>query len=74
MDLTPQQVAHFHEEGWLFLLKANAERYEQVAVWDGRQPPVGLRHPCWTGPVLSRGLLYVQGKGLLACLELMGPE
>jgi outer membrane protein assembly factor BamB len=60
------------EEGWLFLLKANPERYEQVAVWDGRQPPGALKHPCWTGPVLSRGLLYIQGKGRLACLELIG--
>jgi outer membrane protein assembly factor BamB len=60
------------EEGWLFLLKANPERFEQIAAWDGRKLPAGLKHPCWSNPVLARGLLYAQGKGRLACLELIG--
>jgi len=30
MDLTPQQIAHFHEEGWLFLPELFNE--EEVAL------------------------------------------
>jgi outer membrane protein assembly factor BamB len=64
------------EEGGLFLIKANAEHYEEMAVWNGAGPnsgrPAGkplLCHPCWAAPVLSHGLLYLRGRGQLVCLE-----
>lgn len=63
------------EEGVLFLIKANAQRYEQIAIWDGRRSPKNgppfpmLPEPSWAAPVLSHGLVYLRGQGKLVCLE-----
>lgn len=54
------------EQGELRLFKLNPEKYEEVARWDA-----DLDYPCWAPPVLSRGLLYVRGKGKLVCYELI---
>jgi len=71
------------ELGQLWLLKANPEKYEQVALTDYSDPKLGqqllgeqrpiLADPCWAAPVLSHGLLYLRGKDHLICLELI-PE
>lgn len=57
------------EEGTLTLLKPNPEKYEKVAQWPGDKNKE-LEYPCWAPPVVSRGLLYVRGKGKLVCYEL----
>ena len=73
------------EYGSLRLLKANPNKYEEVAqVILKRGVPVGeqlfgpqpmvrplLRYPAWAAPILSHGLLYVRGKDRLVCLELI---
>jgi hypothetical protein len=34
-------------------------------------PPPLLKFPCWAAPLLSHGLLYLQGKRRLVCVELI---
>ena len=58
------------EDGTLALVKLNPEKYEKVAQWTGEKNP-DLEYPCWAPPVVSRGLLYVRGKGKLVCYELI---
>jgi outer membrane protein assembly factor BamB len=63
------------EYGQLWLLKANPEKYEQVATVDYADPSVGekllgqagpaLRHYCWAAPIVSHGLLYIRGEDRL---------
>jgi hypothetical protein len=66
------------EDGTLRLIKANPQKYEQVAEVTlrepeaaGREPTSLLKYPAWAAPVLSHGLLYVRGVDRLACLELI---
>jgi outer membrane protein assembly factor BamB len=64
------------EDGAVLLVKVNPERYEEVSRLDLHERPnqegiVLLEPPCWAAPVLSHGLLYVQGKDRLVCLELI---
>ncbi len=63
-------LLYFVEEGWLFMIKAQANGYEQVAVWDATVAVPSLKYPCWAGPVLARGQMYLRGKGCLLCVEL----
>lgn len=60
------------EEGVLFLLNANPERYELLSVWDGRKlagnKPL-LPEPAWAAPVVSGGCIYLRGQGTLVCLR-----
>ena len=58
------------EEGTLTLFKPNPDQFDSVAVWDEKDND-DLRPPCWAPPVVSRGLLYLRGKGKLACYELI---
>ena len=71
------------EYGQLWLLKANPDKFDQVALVDysdvdlgakliGRPVPI-LEAPCWAAPIVSHGLLYLRGNGRLICLELI-PE
>ena len=53
----------------LTLFKANPEKYEEVSRFE-----LPLDAPCWAPPVLSRGLLYVRGKGKLIAYELIPPK
>ncbi|HYT90008.1 MAG TPA: PQQ-binding-like beta-propeller repeat protein [Gemmataceae bacterium] len=62
------------EEGILYLLKVNPQRYEEVSRVElreaaGKEPL--LREPCWAAPILAHGLLYVRGNDRLVCLELI---
>ncbi len=64
------------ETGVLGLIEADPRKYRPVAQWDlGARDSLGLgkrlRPPCWAAPILSHGLLYVQGAGRLVCLELI---
>jgi hypothetical protein len=71
------------EFGQLWLLKANPNKYEQVAMVDYSDPALGekllgeprpaLKPYCWAAPIVSHGLLYVRGDDRLLCLELI-PE
>jgi hypothetical protein len=67
------------EHGALLLLKANPQKFDEVArvVLADPDGPFGptqlLKYPAWAPPVLSHGLLYVRGKGRLVCLELIPP-
>jgi len=61
------------EEGTLTLVKLNPDKYEKVAQWIGEKNP-DLEYPCWAPPVVSRGLLYVRGKGKLVCYELIAKK
>jgi hypothetical protein len=73
------------EDGTLLLLKANPEKYEELARVrlvlrdgqgkpvlddDGREQPL-LAEPCWPAPILSHGLLYLRGRDRLVCLEVI---
>lgn len=63
------------EEGVLRLVKADPERYEEVA----KAVPASaageplLSAPAWAAPVVSHGLLYVRGRDRLVCAELLKP-
>ncbi len=56
------------EDGTLTLFKPNPEKFEKVAQW--KEIPE-LEYPCWAPPVVSHGLMYLRGKGKLACYELV---
>jgi outer membrane protein assembly factor BamB len=69
------------EYGQLWLLKANPDKYEEVAAIDYGDPALGseligeerpvLKYPCWAAPIVSHGLLYLRGDDRLICLELI---
>jgi len=69
------------EYGQVWLLKANPDRFEQVALVDYSDLDIGakltgqalalLEAPCWAAPIVSHGLLYLRGNGRLLCLELI---
>jgi outer membrane protein assembly factor BamB len=65
------QILCMGEEGTLQLFKPNPEKFESVAVWNEKNNK-DLQPPCWAPPVVSRGLLYLRGKGKLVCYELNG--
>lgn len=75
-----KHLLYLAEEGVLFLIKVNPKRYEEVAVWDGRQPPKNgppfatLREPSWAAPVVSHGRIYLRGQGRLICLDAYLPQ
>jgi len=56
------------EDGTLTLFKPTPDKFDKVAQW--KDVPE-LEYPCWAPPVVSRGLLYLRGKGKLACYELV---
>ncbi|MEK6239726.1 MAG: PQQ-like beta-propeller repeat protein, partial [Planctomycetales bacterium] len=72
------------EYGNLHLLKVNPKKYDEVSVVllrdENAKQPAGeppaplLKYPCWAAPIVSHGLMYVQGKGLLVCMELIPPS
>lgn len=53
------------ECGLLGLFKPNPEKLEEISRW---QVP-GLIYPCWAGPVLSNGKLYLRSEEKLVCLD-----
>ena len=57
------------EFGDLSLFNPNPAKYDEVS-----RVELPLEAPCWAPPVLSRGLLYVRGKGKLLALELIAPK
>ena len=69
------------EYGQLWLIRANPEKYEEVAAIDYGDLPLGqqligqggpvLKPYCWAAPIVSHGLLYLRGEGRLVCLELI---
>ncbi len=61
------------EDGTLRLLRVTPERYEMLAELQlkGDEGEPLLRYPAWAAPIVSRGLLYVRGKGRLVCLEVI---
>ena len=61
-----------NEDGVLRVVRPTPKKYDLVTEFvlrDGNGHPL-LGRPCWVTPVLSHGLLYVQGKDRLVCLEL----
>ena len=52
------------ERGHLALIEVNPDSYQEKA-----RAQV-LSYPCWTPPVLSRGLLYVRDENRLICFDL----
>lgn len=54
------------ESGLLGLFKPNAAALEEISRW---QVP-GLTYPCWAGPVLSGGKLFLRSEGKLICVRL----
>jgi len=53
------------EAGRLGMFEPNAGKPVEIGNW---QVP-GLSFPCWTGPVISEGKLYLRDEGLLMCLD-----
>lgn len=73
-------LIYLAEEGVLFLVKANPEKFELVSTWDGRKPhksgppfPI-LPEPAWAAPVISNGCIYLRGQGRLVCLAAYIPQ
>ncbi len=71
------------EDGTLRLIRANAERFEQLAEFrptdleqadDVAAARPLLSYPAWAAPILARGLLYVRGRDRVACFELIPEE
>jgi len=69
------------EIGKLLLLKVNPEKFDVVSqAWPRREgaqeipgfglPPL-LKEPAWAAPILSHGLMYVRGDGVLVAMELI---
>ncbi|HRI15060.1 MAG TPA: PQQ-like beta-propeller repeat protein [Verrucomicrobiota bacterium] len=54
------------EGGLLGIFRINPDRCEELARW---QVP-SLHHPCWAGPVLSDGRLYLRSEDRLVALNL----
>ena len=54
------------EGGLLGLFDPRPDRCEELGRW---QVP-SLHYPCWAGPVLSSGLLYLRSEDRLVCLDL----
>ncbi len=54
------------EGGLLGIFRPNPDRCEEVSRW---QVP-SLKQPCWAGPVLSNGRLYLRGEDRLVCVDL----
>ncbi len=70
------------EDGVLRLLKVNPKKYDLVSELVLKNKPAEedplfpaiqplLKRPAWAAPILSHGLLYVRGKDLLVCLEVI---
>ncbi len=59
------------EDGLLYLIKINPEKFEKVSVaaFSSNGVPL-LQEPCWCAPVLAKGLLYVRGRNTLLCIDL----
>lgn len=55
------------EYGEMRLFKINPKQYEEVARWESPD----LDYPVWAPPVLSRGVLYLRGRGKLVAYELI---
>lgn len=58
------------EGGLLGLFRVNPEKPEELARW---QVP-SLRYPCWAGPVLADGRLYLRSEDRLVCLDLRADD
>lgn len=69
MMLVDGHVVCVSEYGDLTMFKATPDRYDEVSRFE-----LPLDAPCWAPPVLSRGLLYVRGKGKLIAYELTPPK
>lgn len=54
------------EGGLLGMFRPTPERCEELGRW---QVP-SLKYPCWAGPVLSNGRLYLRGENRLVCVDL----
>jgi outer membrane protein assembly factor BamB len=74
--LVDGHLACLGEDGALRLLRVNPKRYEEAASWSprGANGEPLLQYPCWAAPALAHGLLYVRGRGRVACLELISAE
>lgn len=67
------------EDGTMRLLRANPDKFDEVATTTLSAPDAGLAekklmYPAWAAPILSHGLLYVRGADRLICLELIPKE
>lgn len=69
------------EYGELMLLNVNPKKFDVVSRWWLRKPngreiegfgvePM-LSYPAWAAPIVSHGLMYLRGEGVLACVELI---
>ncbi len=63
--LADGHLVSLSENGEVRLIKPNPAKYEEVSRWT----PDDLEYPCWASPVVSRGYLYLRGKGKLVCCE-----
>ena len=55
--------------GMLSLVQVDKTKFEEVS----RCEVPGMKSPCWTAPVLSRGRLYLRCEDRLICLDVKGP-
>jgi len=63
--LAEAKIIALGEAGLLGLFKPNPDKLEELGRW---QVPK-LRYPCWAGPVLAHGHLYLRSEEWLVCLD-----
>ncbi len=54
------------ERGTLALVNATTENWQEISRYSAPR----MHYPCWTAPVLSRGLLYLRCDDALVCIDL----
>lgn len=74
------QIVVLSEYGELIVIEATPQEFRPVARAtpsargpSGKSGPL-LKHPAWSPPILSDGLLYVRGSDRLVCFDLRHPE
>ncbi len=58
------------EGGKLGLFRLNSTKPEEICSWQVPQ----LHYPCWTGPVLAQGKLFLRSEDKLLCFDLAKPD
>jgi outer membrane protein assembly factor BamB len=64
--LVESRLIALAERGTLLLLDADGQQWKELS----RCSAPEMSYPCWTAPVLSRGLLYLRDENSLICLKL----
>jgi hypothetical protein len=61
------------EYGPVILIKVDPQKYHPLAMMTFKDKLGNelVEYPAWAAPVVSHGLMYIQGQGRLLCMELI---